>query len=74
MMLGMGLYLLLTHTPVVYEQTRFFSEGRGGGDISTQPNPIRSIFSSSQLARNKFSLDISLKRCWISFHCAWGWI
>ena len=47
MMLVMGLYLLPTHTHLVYEQTRFFTEGRGGGGICKQPNPIRSIFSWS---------------------------
>ena len=41
----MGLYLLPTHTHLVYEQTRFFTEGRGGGGICKQPNLIRSIFS-----------------------------
>ena len=44
-MLGIGLYPFPTHTHLVYEQTRFFTDGRGGGDICTQPNPIRSIFS-----------------------------
>ena len=30
MMLVMGLYLLPTHTHLVYEQSRFFTDGRGG--------------------------------------------
>ena len=47
MMLGRGLSLLPTHTHLVYEQTRFFTEGKGGGGICTQPNSIRSIFSWS---------------------------
>ena len=47
MMLGMGLYLFPTHTNLVYKQSRFFTDGRGGGGICTQPNPIKSIFSWS---------------------------
>ena len=31
MILGMGLYLFLTHTHLVYEQSRFLTDGRGGG-------------------------------------------
>ena len=42
MMLVMGLYLLPTHTHLVYEQSRFFTNGRWG---CTQPNLIKSIFS-----------------------------
>ena len=51
----MGLYLLPTHTHLVYEQSRFFTDGRGGEGISTQPNPIRSIFSRSVSKKQVFT-------------------
>ena len=73
MMLVMGLYLLPTHTHLVYEQSRFLLTGgeeRASLDSLIPLGP----YSLDQLVRNKFSLDISLKRCWISFRCAWGWI
>ena len=55
MMLVMGLYLLPTHTHLVYEQSRCFTDGRGGEGIYTQPNPIRSIFSRSVSKKQVFT-------------------
>ena len=79
MMLGMGLYLFPTHTHLVYEQTQAWNRPdfllKGGEEgASVHSLILLGPYSLDHLARNKFSLDISLKRCWISFHCAWGWI
>ena len=71
MMLGIGLYLFPTHTHLIQSMNRpdFLLTGGEEGASVHSLIPL-GPYSLDQLVRNKFSLDISLKRCWISFHCA----